>query len=127
MVANRGVDTAPEVALRSELHHRGLRFRKHVAPLAGLRCRADVVFSRAKVAVFVDGCFWHRCPEHATFPKANADWWRMKLAQTVERDERNNAALAEAGWLVIRVWEHEDPRPAADRVQRAVASRTSAR
>src|SRR4051812_29059196 len=71
MVANRGADTAPELALRSILHRRGLRFRKHVAPLPGLRCRADVVFTRARVAVFVDGCFWHRCPDHATFPKAN--------------------------------------------------------
>jgi DNA mismatch endonuclease (patch repair protein) len=127
MVANRGVDTAPEVALRSELHRQGLRFRKHIAPLKGLRCRADVVFPSSKVAVFVDGCFWHCCPEHATFPKANASWWRLKLAQNVERDQRNNEALAKAGWMVIRIWEHENPRLAAELIARAVAERANPR
>lgn len=116
MVANRGVNTAPEIALRSALHKRGFRFRKHVAPVPGLRCTADVVFPRQKLAVFVDGCFWHRCPEHATFPKANAEWWRTKLEQTVQRDRRNDRVLAEHGWTVVRVWEHEDAESAAERV-----------
>ena len=123
MLANRDCDTAPEVALRSVLHRRGLRFRKHLAPLKGLRCRADLVFPRAKVAVFVDGCFWHQCPEHAAFPKANADWLRMKLAQNFNRDRRNDAALAATGWMVIRVWEHEDVDGAADRIVEALTMR----
>lgn len=120
MVANRGSETKPEVALRSALHRRSLRFRKHVAPLPGLRCQADIVFSRWKIAVFVDGCFWHSCPEHATHPKANATWWWEKLAQTERRDRRNDQLLADAGWTVIRVWEHEDPESAARRVEQAL-------
>lgn len=124
MVANRSTETTPEVELRSALHRRGLRFRKHVAPLPALRCRADAVFPRAKVAVFVDGCFWHRCPEHATFPKANAAWWKAKLDQTFRRDRRNDAILAGAGWTVVRVWEHEDPQMAAARVDEVVRRRS---
>jgi DNA mismatch endonuclease (patch repair protein) len=120
MVANRGTETAPEIALRSALHRRGLRFRKHLPPIPSLRCNADVVFSTAKIAVFVDGCFWHRCPEHATFPKANAAWWQAKLDQTFQRDRRNDAVLDEAGWTVVRVWEHEDPGAAAARVEKLV-------
>jgi DNA mismatch endonuclease (patch repair protein) len=116
MRANRSLDTAPEVALRSALHRRGFRFRKHVAPLKELRCRADIVFTSANVAVFVDGCFWHRCPQHASFPKANAEWWQAKLDRTFERDRRNDSALTAAGWTVIRVWEHEDVEEAAKRI-----------
>lgn len=116
MRANRGQDTRPELLLRSALHRRGLRFRKHISPVPGLRCRADVVFPAKRVAVFVDGCFWHRCPEHVTFPKANAEWWQTKLSKTWDRDRRNDAALHDAGWLVIRVWEHEDPEDAALRI-----------
>lgn len=127
MLANRGSETAPEIALRSILHRRGLRFRKHVAPLSGLRCQADVVFTRAKVAVFVDGCFWHRCPQHATFPKANAAWWRAKLEQNFERDRRNDQALAEAGWAVVRVWEHEDPSAAAGQIEALLRQRRQGR
>ncbi|HSR94641.1 MAG TPA: very short patch repair endonuclease [Solirubrobacterales bacterium] len=123
MLANRGSETAPEIALRSILHRSGLRFRKHVAPLPGLRCQADVVFTRAKVVVFVDGCFWHRCPLHATFPKANAAWWRAKLEQNFERDRRNDKALTRAGWTVVRVWEHEDPDAAAGRIEALLRQR----
>lgn len=125
MQANRGVDTAPETALRSLLHARGLRFRKHVAPLPDLRCRADVVFTGVKIAVFVDGCFWHRCPQHATFPRSNADWWRAKLEQNFQRDRRNDAVLSAAGWVVVRVWEHEDPQLAADRIEHTVRQLSS--
>lgn len=116
MRANRGIDTAPELALRRALHARGLRYRKHVAPLAGLRCRADVVFSAAKVAVFVDGCFWHSCPEHRTQPRANGEWWKAKLGRTWQRDRMNDEALRAASWTVVRVWEHEDPESAAARI-----------
>lgn len=125
MRANRSLDTAPEVALRSVLHRRGLRFRKHVAPVKGLRCQADVVFPSAMVAVFVDGCFWHRCPQHASFPKANAKWWRTKLDRTFERDRSNDAALSAAGWTPIRVWEHENVEEAADRIVAVLKSKPS--
>jgi DNA mismatch endonuclease (patch repair protein) len=121
MRGNRGIDTAPELALRQAVHARGLRYRKHVAPIAGLRCKADLVFSRARVAVFVDGCFWHRCPDHGELPKANRDWWKAKLARTWDRDRANDLALQAAGWTSVRVWEHEDPDEGAARVARAVA------
>jgi DNA mismatch endonuclease (patch repair protein) len=116
-------DTLPELALRSELHRRGLRFRVDRAPLPGLRSRADIVFGPARVAVYVDGCFWHSCPEHATKPKANAEWWEQKLKRNRERDAETNRVLRENGWEVVRIWEHEDPVVAADRVEVAVRAR----
>ncbi|MGW5308434.1 very short patch repair endonuclease [Nocardia thailandica] len=122
MSRQRRTGTDPEMALRRELHRRGLRYFVDRAPLRGQRRRADVVFPRARVAVYVDGCFWHRCPEHATHPKNNARWWADKLAGNVARDRATDLALAEAGWRVIRVWEHEDPVAAADVVQSAVAA-----
>lgn len=106
MLGNRS-ESSPEVALRSALHKRGLRFRKHVAPVQGLRCKPDIVFTRRRIAVFVDGCFWHRCPDHGSKPKANGEWWRRKLDANVARDRRNDAALIEAGWTVLRFWTHE--------------------
>jgi DNA mismatch endonuclease (patch repair protein) len=116
MQGNRATDTGPELALRSELHRRGYRFRKSAAPLRSVRCRADVVFTRARVAVFVDGCFWHRCPEHGTRPRTHSGYWRAKLDRNVARDRRNDDALRSAGWTVVRVWEHEEVLVAADRV-----------
>ena len=116
-------DTLPERALRSELHRRGLRFRVDRAPVKGLRSRADVVFAPARVAVYVDGCFWHSCPEHGTRPKANAEWWEQKLKRNQERDAETDRVLREHGWEVVRIWEHEDPAEAADRVEAAVRSR----
>lgn len=110
-------DTAPEIALRRELHRRGMRFRVD-ASIQGLpRRRADIVFTRAKLAVFVDGCFWHSCPEHATMPATRQDWWQAKLRHNVERDRDTDRVLGELGWSVLRFWEHEDPRTAADRVE----------
>lgn len=124
MEANRRTDTGPERALRSELHGRGLRFRKDLRlRLAGHAVRPDVVFTRLRVAVFVDGCFWHRCPEHALAPRSNAEYWREKLARNVERDRRNDEVLAAAGWAVARVWEHEAPRDAADRIEELLVRR----
>jgi DNA mismatch endonuclease, patch repair protein len=120
MRGNRAVDTRPEVAVRSAAHALGLRFRKHVAPLRGLRCRADLVFTRQRVAVFVDGCFWHVCPEHGTSPTTNSPYWLAKLSGNVRRDRRNDDALAAAGWTVVRIWEHEDARAAALRIAAAV-------
>jgi DNA mismatch endonuclease (patch repair protein) len=116
-------DTAPELALRSELHRRGLRFRVDRAPVSGMRSRADIVLGPAKVAVYVDGCFWHSCPEHATTPKANASFWDRKLARNRERDTETDRLLREHDWEVIRIWEHEDPTEAADRVEEVVRSR----
>lgn len=114
--------TTPELALRRELHHRGLRFRVDFRlDMAGLRRRrADLAFTRRHVAVFVDGCFWHACPEHATSPKANGEWWAAKLAGNVERDRDTDARLVASGWTVVRIWEHEDVAGAADRIERLV-------
>ncbi|MCX7622052.1 MAG: very short patch repair endonuclease [Acidimicrobiales bacterium] len=116
-------DTVPELALRRELYRRGLRYRVDVPPITGMRSRADLVFPAAKVAVFVDGCFWHACPEHGTQPNNNSDWWRAKLEANRSRDRRIEQQLEEAGWLVLRIWEHENPAEAADRVQQAVQAR----
>lgn len=102
------------------LHRRGLRFRKHRPVVAGLRCRPDIVFPTPQVAVEVRGCFWHLCPLDAVLPKSNLDYWLPKLQRNVERDRRNEAALAEAGWKLIAVWEHDDLIAAADRIEFAV-------
>ncbi|NUP27380.1 MAG: very short patch repair endonuclease [Nocardia sp.] len=122
MSRQRRAHTAPELALRRELHRRGLRYFVDRAPIRGQRRRADLVFPRRRVAVYVDGCFWHRCPDHATDPKNNAAWWAAKLAGNVARDRATDDALRAAGWQVIRIWEHEDPVRAADRVQGAIGS-----
>jgi DNA mismatch endonuclease (patch repair protein) len=116
-------DTLPERAIRSELHRRGFRFRVDRAPLPGLRSRADIVFGPARVAVYVDGCFWHSCPDHGTRPKANSEWWERKLARNRERDRETNRILREHGWEVVRIWEHEDPIEAVDRLERTVRDR----
>ena len=113
-------DTAPELELRSELHRRGLRYRVDRRPVPTVPSRADLVFGPAKVAVYVDGCFWHSCPAHGTMPRANEAYWQAKLARNQERDATVNVTLAEAGWTVVRIWEHEDPEAAADRVEAAV-------
>lgn len=113
-------ETGPELALRSLLHRQGLRFRVHRRPVAGLRRVADIVFPTEKVAVFVDGCFWHVCPDHASWPVSNADFWSEKLIRNAERDRETDVRLAEEGWNVVRVWEHEDPAEAASLVVAAV-------
>ncbi|RDI73545.1 vsr: DNA mismatch endonuclease Vsr [Gaiella occulta] len=118
--------SALEVALRSELHRRGLRFRKHVSIVPGLRCRPDVVFPRARVAVECRGCFWHLCPVDAVLPKSNLDYWLPKLERNVERDRRNEKTLAAAGWTLVVVWEHENTMEAATRIERLVRSAITA-
>ncbi|MFC5329901.1 very short patch repair endonuclease [Brachybacterium fresconis] len=118
MAVQRRRDTAPELALRRSLHRAGLRFRVD-HPLPGIpRRRADVVFTRVNLAVFVDGCFWHDCPEHGTRPKSRAAWWEEKLRRNVERDHDTDTRLGEAGWTVLRFWEHEDMAQAAIEVLR---------
>jgi DNA mismatch endonuclease, patch repair protein len=110
-------DTKPEIALRRELHRRGLRYFVDRAPVKGMRRRADVVFPRRKLAVYVDGCFWHSCPVHATKPRNNAQWWADKLAANVARDRNTDERLDAEGWTVLRVWEHESAVDAADKVE----------
>lgn len=119
MARVRSRDTAPEMAVRRELHRRGRRFFVQRAVLPGRR-RPDLVFPRLRVVVFVDGCFWHSCPEHATKPKSNAEWWAEKLARNVARDRQADRDLDRAGWRVVRVWEHESAAVASDRVEAAL-------
>jgi DNA mismatch endonuclease (patch repair protein) len=107
MLANRGRNTQLEVDLRRALHRVGLRFRKHRRPLPAIRCEADVVFPRLKVAVFVNGCFWHACPDHATWPVVNAAFWTPKIEGNRARDLKNDRLLTDSGWTVVRLWEHQ--------------------
>lgn len=123
MRGNRSRDTRPELALRRAVHRLGLRYRVAVRPLPEVRRTADLVFTRAKIAVFLDGCFWHGCPTHHTVAKRNASFWAEKVARNKERDEDTNRRLREAYWAAVRVWEHEDPHTAAERVRRAVEAR----
>jgi DNA mismatch endonuclease, patch repair protein len=120
MQGNRSRDTRPEVAIRSAVHRRGLRFRKHIAPFPGLRCTADLVFPRERIAVFVDGCFWHGCAQHGKRPSTNSAYWTAKISRNAERDLHNTEALRAAGWTVLRLWEHEQPAAAAARIAREV-------
>src|SRR4051794_25177122 len=109
MQGNRRRDTSPELRLRSGLHRRGLRFRVDYAIRVdgAIIARPDVVFTRARVAVFVDGCYWHGCPEHFVEPRSNRDYWLPKIEGNRRRDHEATARLTEAGWVVIRLWEHE--------------------
>jgi DNA mismatch endonuclease (patch repair protein) len=127
MQGNRATDTGPEVTVRRLLHREGLRFFKHRRPVAELRCRADVVFVTEQVAVFIDGCFWHGCPQHGRQPRANSGYWAQKLARNMARDRRNDALLESQGWLVLRAWEHEPSEAVVARVAHAVAARRRSR
>jgi len=109
-------DTAPELALRRELHRRGLRYRTQVKVPGNNRRTIDIAFTRVRLAVYVDGCFWHGCPEHHVRPKANAEWWDWKIGNNIRRDHSTDHELHAAGWQVMRVWEHVDPVVAADLV-----------
>ena len=122
MQEQRQRDTAPEILLRQVLHKRGLRYFVHRRVLPELRREADIVFPRARLAVFVDGCFWHCCPEHGSWPVRNAVWWRTKLDRNRERDADTDRRLRSAGWVVLRVWEHEPAAEAADRIEAALRS-----
>jgi len=116
-------DTAPELALRRELHRRGLRYRVDVPLLGARKGRADIFFAKAHVVVMVDGCFWHRCPEHGPAPRENRAWWQDKLDANVARDRRTDAQLTALGWHVVRIWEHECPAVAADRIEAMVRAK----
>lgn len=126
MQSNKSRDTKPELALRRAVHALGLRYRVSTRPLPGVRRTADLVFTRAKVAVFMDGCFWHGCPEHHTKSATNAVYWAEKVERNRGRDAETDRLLREAGWTVIRFWEHEDPIEAAERVARDVRSARAA-
>ncbi len=121
MQANRRRDTKPEVVLRRALHRLGYRYRKDLLlRLEDVKVRPDIVFTRRKVAVFVDGCFWHVCPQHGRQPTTNEWYWTPKLRRNMERDERANEALRQEGWSVVRVWEHEALDEAIASVQAAL-------
>ena len=113
--------TKPEMLLRRELHRRGLRYRVQYGVPGLPRRRVDVAFTRARLAVFVDGCFWHACPEHCVVPKSNREWWEWKFAVNQARDRDTDQRLGELGWRVLRLWEHEAPDDMADRVQMLAA------
>jgi DNA mismatch endonuclease (patch repair protein) len=119
-------DTAPELALRRALHAQGLRYLVHRRPLPALRRIADLIFVSAKVAVFVDGCFWHGCPDHGIQPQTNSWYWAPKLERNRQRDADTTQKLEGAGWIVMRVWEHEDPVEAARRIEGIVQARRGA-
>ncbi|GAA1397942.1 hypothetical protein GCM10009639_35900 [Kitasatospora putterlickiae] len=123
MQSNKGKDTGPELRLRSLLHASGLRYRVSARPLPDLRRTADLVFPKDRIAVFVDGCFWHSCPEHGTSPASHSEFWARKLNRTRERDLETNRALKAAGWTVVRVWEHTPGEDAAKVVKEALATK----
>ncbi|PQP51970.1 hypothetical protein C6A88_06935 [Mycolicibacterium austroafricanum] len=116
MSKQRRRDTEPELMVRRILFRRGIRYRVDAKPEPDIRCKADIVWRRLRLVVFIDGCFWHGCPVHATRPKANVDWWAQKLDGNIRRDRRIDAELAALGWTVMRFWEHEDPSLVADAI-----------
>ncbi|MGZ6586032.1 MAG: very short patch repair endonuclease [Solirubrobacteraceae bacterium] len=120
MQANRRSGTRPEMAVRRLVHAMGLRYRVDAKPLPDLNRRADLVFTRAKVAVFIDGCYWHGCPQHGTKTRTNSDYWVPKIARNRERDASTDRALHAAGWTVIRAWEHEPAAEVALRIAQTV-------
>lgn len=124
MHGNKARDTKPELALRSAVHALGMRYRVGIRPLPHVRRTADIVFTRARVAVFLDGCFWHGCPDHHRPAKRNAEFWDAKIKGNITRDASTDALLREAGWHVIRIWEHEDPLTAAERISAIVRGQT---
>jgi len=124
MRANRRRDTGPEMAVRSRLHRMGFRYRVDARPIPSVARRADIVFRPQRVAVFVDGCFWHQCPTHGSMPARNQDYWKPKLDRNFERDRQTDEFLASIGWTVLRIWEHEDPDVAVGRIALIVRQRS---
>ena len=124
MRGNKKVDTKPEKLLRSLLFKQGFRFRKNfIIQVANEKCRPDIVFSAHRIAIFVDGCFWHCCPEHGNMPAGNnSNYWQQKLRGNIDRDRRHDKLLKQAGWLVLRIWEHVAPLTAAKIVVQTISS-----
>nr|WP_307801615.1 very short patch repair endonuclease [Actinomadura violacea] len=127
MQANKGRDTKPELALRRAVHALGLRYRVSTRPLPAVRRTADLVFTRARVAVFMDGCFWHGCPQHHTKSATNAGYWAEKVRRNRERDAETDRLFFEAGWLVLRFWEHDEPDKAALQIAEQVRARVNSK
>lgn len=125
MQGNRSRDTKPEIAVRCAVHAMGMRYRVSTRPLPDVRRTADLVFRRTKVAVFVDGCFWHGCPKHHAPPKTNAGYWATKIDGNRVRDRNTTALLRAAGWAVLRFWSHEDPISVAGRIVDVVQRRSA--
>lgn len=125
MRGNRGRDTRPEIAIRSAVHAMGLRYRVGIRPVPQIRRTADIVFTRTKVAVFIDGCFWHGCPEHHRPAKRNSEFWNDKINGNIARDLDTDTRLKDAGWRVVRIWEHEPPAAAAERIRSTVRGTAS--
>jgi DNA mismatch endonuclease (patch repair protein) len=115
------------MTVRSILHRSGLRYRVNAKPIPTFRRRADLVFCGRRVAVFVDGCFWHGCPDHRRIPKTNTEWWKTKIERNTRRDRDTDRRLSEAGWVVVRIWEHEDPGQAAALVAQALVEAAETR
>jgi DNA mismatch endonuclease (patch repair protein) len=120
MQGNRSRDTTPELAVRRRLHRAGLRFRVALRPVRHLNRTADIVFTRQRIAIFIDGCYWHACPEHRTVARSNAAYWSEKLERNTARDANTTSQLQAAGWTVLRFWEHEDPDAVAATIVAAV-------
>lgn len=129
MRANRRRDTRPERAVRSALHSEGFRFRVDfsIRPSVGRPIRPDVVFTRRRVVLFIDGCYWHGCPRHGTLPATNREYWTAKIAENRARDTRHTDLLEQDGWTVVRAWEHEDAAQVVGRVKQALKTTAHAR
>lgn len=123
MQANRGRDTQPELAVRRILHAFGYRYRVNFRAVRSIRRTVDIAFTKRRVAIFMDGCFWHGCPEHYIAPRANAEFWRDKIEMNQRRDSIANIELTNAGWVVLRYWEHEDPHRVADSIIETLRTR----
>ena len=122
MRGNRSRDTKPELAVRRLLHAEGLRYRVNTRPLPELRRTADIVFRAKRIAVFIDGCYWHGCPEHYVASKSNRGYWKAKIEANVARDAETNDVLSEAGWTVLRYWSHDHPAKTAGSISKSVRS-----
>jgi len=126
MAAIRRTNTKPEIEVRSSLHRRGFRFRKdYPIRIDGKIIRPDVAFTKYRIALFVDGCFWHSCPEHGREPSANRGYWRQKLEGNARRDKQQTAALESDGWTVLRFWEHESTELILERIILALEEKKS--
>ena len=123
MKSVRQTGTKPENHIHEELLRRGLQLQTSTRPISEIRLTADFVFPSEKLSVFIDGCFWHGCPDHFKLPLTNRDWWEEKVSETVRRDRRQTAKLNDAGWSVVRIWEHETPSAAVDKIIAALSPR----